>query len=67
MTQRRRSPGISPENAALDKELTHLNIQQGGDQSISKQEQLKEKLQQHPERDLPRIESIDPSETPPRV
>jgi hypothetical protein len=67
MTQRRRSPDISPENAALDKELTHLNIQQGGDQSISKQEQLKEKLQQHPERDLPRIESIDPSETPPRV
>jgi hypothetical protein len=67
MTQRRRTPGISPSNAALDKELTHLDIQQGSEQSIPKQERLKEKVQQHPERDLPRVESIDPSEIPPRI
>lgn len=68
MKQRRRKPvGVSPENAALDKDLAHADIQQGANQSIPKQEQLKEKVQQHPQRDLPRVESIDASETPPRV
>jgi hypothetical protein len=67
MKQRRRRPGVPPENAALDKELVHADIQQGADQSIPKQEQLKEKVQQHPQRDLPRIESIEPPETPPRI
>lgn len=68
MKQRRGKPApASPEDAALDKELAHADIQHGADQSIPKQERLKEKVQQHPQRDLPRIESIDASETPPRV
>jgi hypothetical protein len=68
MKQGTRTPaGVSPEDVALDKELAHADIQQGTDQSIPKQEQLKEKVQQHPLRDLPRVESIEASETPPRV
>jgi len=67
MNERKRKPGVSPENAELDKELAHADIQQGADQSIPKHEQLKEKVHQHPQRDLPRVESIDASETPPRV
>jgi hypothetical protein len=64
---KRRPTRVSPEDAALDKELAHADIQQGADQSIPKQEQLKEKVQQHPQRDLPRVESIEPPETPPRI
>ena len=55
------------EDPLLDKELAHEDIQQGTDRSISKQEQLKRAIQQHPRRDLPRVESIEAPETPPRV
>lgn len=65
--RKRRLARVPPEDAALDKELAHADIQQGADQSIPKQERLKEKVQQHPQRDLPRVESIEASETPPRI
>jgi hypothetical protein len=55
------------EAAALDKELVHEDMQHGTDLSISKQEQLKRAVQQHPQRDLPRVESIEAPETPPRI
>jgi hypothetical protein len=64
---KRRPANVSAEDVALDKEVAHADIQQGAERSIPKQEQLKEKVQQHPQRELPRIESIEPTETPPRI
>ncbi|MGZ5095945.1 MAG: hypothetical protein ACXWCY_32100 [Burkholderiales bacterium] len=55
------------EDTLLDKGLMHEDIQQGADQSIPKQEQLKRAVQQHPRRDLPRVESIEAPETPDRI
>lgn len=54
-------------DAALDKAVAHEDIQQGGGQSIPKQERLKRAVQQHPQRELPRVESIEPPDTPPRI
>jgi glycerol-3-phosphate cytidylyltransferase-like family protein len=68
MTQQR--PDDQPtadENSAIDQELAHDVIQHGSDQSIPKEEQLKRAVQQHPKRELPRVESINPDEVPPRV
>ena len=62
-----KSDAAIEEDMLLDKELAHEDIQQGTDHSISKQEQLKRAIQQHPRRDLPRVESIEEAETPPRV
>ena len=68
MTPRDRKPTAETrDDSALDKELAHEDIQQGANQSIPKQEQLKRAVQQHPQRDLPRIESIEAPETPPRI
>ena len=68
MTQKDIKPDAAIEQGMLlDKELAHEDIQQGTDQSIPKQEQLKRAVQQHPRRDLPRVESIEVVETPPRV
>jgi hypothetical protein len=63
MTREKAKPEPRDNDTALDKELAHEDIQHGEDQSIPKQEQLK----QHPARDLPRVESIEPPETPPRI
>jgi hypothetical protein len=55
------------DDAALDKEMAHDDIQQGADQSIPKQDQLKRAIQQHPQRELPRVESLEAPEVPPRI
>jgi len=68
MTQKDIKPDAAiEEDMLLDKELAHEDIQHGTDRSIPKQEQLKRAIQQHPRRDLPRVESIEVVETPPRV
>ncbi|MBI1989831.1 MAG: hypothetical protein HYS65_08870 [Betaproteobacteria bacterium] len=68
MTQpERKRTDEAQEDAALDRELAHEDIQQGANRSIPKQEQLKRAVQQHPQRDLPRVESIEAPETPPRI
>ena len=59
---------VETDTDALDeRELAHEPIQHGVDQSISKQERLKHAVEQHPGRDLSRVESIEPPETPDRV
>ncbi len=55
------------EDLTLESDLVHEDIQQGADQPIPKQEQLKRAVRQHPQRDLPRVESIDAPEAPPRI
>jgi len=68
MTPRDRKPAAeTQDDRALDKERAHEDIQQGSKLSIPKQEQLKRAVQQHPQRDLPRVESIEAPETPPHI
>jgi len=68
MTPRDRKPTAeTQDDLALDRELAHEDIQQGSKLSIPKQEQLKRAVRQHPQRDLPRVESIEAPETPPRI
>lgn len=61
------SRSTAKENHELDKQLAHEVIQHGSDQSMPKEEQLKRAIQQHPQREVPRVDSIDPDEVPPRV
>lgn len=48
------APGLEPE------------IQLGHGRSKLKDERLKRALKQHPQRDEPRLDSVEPDETPPR-
>lgn len=43
-----------------------VDVQASGARSIARQEQLKRIVKQHPQRDIPRVESVDPSEAPAR-
>jgi hypothetical protein len=40
-------------------------IQQGDERSIVKDERLKRVIKHHPQRDEPRVDSVEPDETPP--
>ena len=40
------------------------NVQQGTSRGPGKDERLKRELRQHPQRDEPRIDSVEPGETP---
>jgi len=39
-------------------------MQQSNERSISKQERLKRAIKQHPQREIPRVESIEPRDAP---
>jgi hypothetical protein len=47
-------------------DLAALESPSGGERSIARQEQLARIVRQHPQRDMPRVESVDPDETPKR-
>ena len=57
MNQEQRRREIGPEEP---------EIQQGNGRSIAKDEQLKRLIRQHPQRDEPRIDSVEPGEAPSR-
>jgi hypothetical protein len=40
--------------------------QEGRPRSIARDEAMKRIIKQHPQRDIPRVESIEPAETPPK-
>jgi hypothetical protein len=40
-------------------------IQQGDGRSIATDERLKRVIKQHPQRDEPKVDSVEPGETPP--
>jgi len=40
--------------------------QQSNERSIAKQERLKRAIKQHPQREIPRVESIEPRDAPPK-
>lgn len=54
-TRRRRPPPLAREP----------EIQQGSGRSKAKDDRLKRAMKQHPKRDEPRVESVEPMELPP--
>jgi hypothetical protein len=40
-------------------------VQQGADRGSGKDERLKRVVRQHPQRDEPKVDSVEPGETPP--
>lgn len=47
-----------------EKELEEPEIQQGGSRGVAKTEQLKRVVKQHPKREEPKVDSVEPGETP---
>jgi hypothetical protein len=45
-------------------EAPELEIQQGDGRSIAKDEQLKRIIKHHPQRDEPKVDSVEPEATP---
>jgi hypothetical protein len=43
-----------------------VDVQASGARSVARQEQLKRIVKQHPQRDIPKVESVDPNEAPSR-
>jgi len=41
-------------------------VQQGRDRGIARDERLKRAIRQHPQRDEPKVDSVEPGEGPPR-
>jgi hypothetical protein len=62
-----RPPFENQDHATLDEELAHDVVQFGGRQSITKQEELKRVVRRHLQRELGRVESIEPSEVPNKI
>lgn len=50
--------------ARRDREAEDNEVQHGNGRSIAKDEQLKRVLKQHPQRDEPKVDSVEPDETP---
>jgi hypothetical protein len=55
---RQRNPG------RREKELVPPEIQQGDGRSIATDERLKRVIKQHPQRDEPKVDSVEPLELP---
>jgi ribosomal protein L24 len=55
----KRRPDESAEPTEKELEIQHSNVR-----SIAKQEKLKRIIKQHPHRDLPRVDSVEPTEIP---
>lgn len=51
-------------NQGTDRPVPRPQIQQGETRGIAKDERLKRVVKQHPQRDEPRVDSVEPGETP---
>jgi len=56
---------MSPDQKPPEAELPEPEIQQGDGRSRTKDDQLKRIIKQHPQRDEPRVDSVEKNETPP--
>jgi hypothetical protein len=56
---------MSPDQKRPEAELPEPEIQQGDGRSRTKDDQLKRIIKQHPQRDEPRVDSVEKNETPP--
>jgi hypothetical protein len=48
------------------KDMPETGGQESNGRSITRDEAMKRIIKQHPQRDIPRVESIEPSEAPPK-
>jgi hypothetical protein len=55
-----------PERKVPEPEPREAEIQQGHGRSKLKDTRLKRMVKQHPERDEPRVDSVEPDEMPPK-
>lgn len=53
------------ERKAPDKPAERPEIQQGAGRGVARDEGLKRIVRQHPQRDEPKVDSVEPGETPP--
>lgn len=56
---------MSPDQKRPEPPLPEPEIQQGDGRSRTKDDQLKRIVKQHPQRDEPRVDSVEKNETPP--
>ena len=56
-------PDQAPERD--EKTMSEVEIQQGGSRGIAADEALKRVIKQHPQRDEPKVDSVEPGDTPP--
>jgi hypothetical protein len=56
-------PDQAPERD--EKTMSEVEIQQGGSRGIAADEVLKRVIKQHPQRDEPKVDSVEPGDTPP--
>jgi len=61
--QTRSQPAATPEPAP---ETPEAEVQQSTVRSPAKQDKLSRIIKQHPQRDIPRVESVEPPEAPPK-
>ncbi|HEY8709596.1 MAG TPA: hypothetical protein VIM34_16575 [Burkholderiaceae bacterium] len=45
--------------------MSEAEIQQGGSRGIAADQVLKRVIKQHPKRDEPKVDSVEPGDTPP--
>jgi len=57
---------MSPDQKRPEPALPEPEVQQGDGRSHTKDDQLKRIIKQHPQRDEPRVDSVEQNETPPR-
>jgi hypothetical protein len=57
---------MNPEKQPQPLVPAELEVQQSGGRSVAREERLKKAIRRHPQRDIPRVESVEPSQAPPR-
>jgi hypothetical protein len=57
---------MSPDRKRPESPPPEPEVQQGDGRSRTKDDELKRIVKQHPQRDEPRVDSVEENETPPR-
>lgn len=55
---------MNRKDRSREKETMEFEVQQGHERSVARDELLKRAIRNHPQRDEPRVDSVEPDETP---
>jgi hypothetical protein len=55
---------MNRKDSSREKETAKFELQQGHGRSVARDELLKRAIRNHPQRDEPRVDSVEPDETP---
>ena len=55
---------MNRKDRSREKETMEFEAQQGHERSVARDELLKRAIRNHPQRDEPRVDSVEPDETP---